>query len=280
MLRNYWRCLPRWSGHSLHVKTIVNTQHANMSKGCVGSFKAAPRRSDSCRCPTVPFNRNLRKGWVARDLLPLPTALLTIAAAVWLHVLMMRRPHSWWFKEPYYAINEQFERFDHVVLPPERGTINKIALFHYVVKYAVRHGLNTYACVSGSEELTWNAPPTEQHPSPCYWHMSSCHWVEISPAVPHVSDRTSKWLAHSDVRMSCTRLRHVGRSRCLTEASGLACTMLRTACGHRNRSAASRSLEDFKYKSIRGGGSGTCHEARTARLRPLIASCRRTFACI
>ncbi len=32
-LRNYWRCLPRWSAHSLHVKTIVNTEHAKQAKG-------------------------------------------------------------------------------------------------------------------------------------------------------------------------------------------------------------------------------------------------------
>ncbi len=49
-------------------------------------------------------------------------------------VLTTRRPHSWWFKEPFYAITQQFERFDHVVLPPEHGTVHKLALFHYVVK--------------------------------------------------------------------------------------------------------------------------------------------------
>jgi len=32
-LRNYWTCLPRWSAHSLHVKTIVNTEHAKAAKG-------------------------------------------------------------------------------------------------------------------------------------------------------------------------------------------------------------------------------------------------------
>jgi len=28
VLANYWRCLPRDSLHSRHVKTIVNTAHA------------------------------------------------------------------------------------------------------------------------------------------------------------------------------------------------------------------------------------------------------------
>ena len=28
VLTNYWRCLPRDSHHSRHVKTIVNTAHA------------------------------------------------------------------------------------------------------------------------------------------------------------------------------------------------------------------------------------------------------------
>jgi len=46
------------------------------------------------------------------------------------------RPHSWDFNEPYYAIDQGFERFDHVVLPNERGSVGKIALFHYVLKCA------------------------------------------------------------------------------------------------------------------------------------------------
>ncbi len=46
------------------------------------------------------------------------------------------RPHSWEFNEPYYAIDQGFERFDHVVLPLERGSVGKIALFHYVLKCA------------------------------------------------------------------------------------------------------------------------------------------------
>ena len=47
---------------------------------------------------------------------------------------MLCRVHSWLFNEPYYAIDEGFDRFDDVILPLEHATVYRIALFHYVVK--------------------------------------------------------------------------------------------------------------------------------------------------
>ena len=38
------------------------------------------------------------------------------------------------YVEPYYAVNERFEPFGDVIQEPEHNTVNRIALFHYVVK--------------------------------------------------------------------------------------------------------------------------------------------------
>ena len=43
-------------------------------------------------------------------------------------------PHAWTFKEPYYPIDEKFERADGVRMPEGRASVDKIALHHYVLK--------------------------------------------------------------------------------------------------------------------------------------------------
>ena len=66
------------------------------------------------------------------------------------------RPHSWLFNEPYYAIDENFERFDHEILPPHRATVNKIALFHYVVKCVAACSWEHLLCVDEGINLHGN----------------------------------------------------------------------------------------------------------------------------
>ena len=44
--------------------------------------------------------------------------------------------HHWSYREPFYAIDENLERADGPFVPKARGTVNRIALHHYVTKCA------------------------------------------------------------------------------------------------------------------------------------------------
>ena len=46
------------------------------------------------------------------------------------------RPHFWSYTEPFYAIDERFERADGPIMPEGRGSVDKLALHHYVLKCA------------------------------------------------------------------------------------------------------------------------------------------------
>ena len=42
----------------------------------------------------------------------------------------------WTYKPPFYAVDEHFERADGPQLPVGQSTVDRIALYHYVVKCA------------------------------------------------------------------------------------------------------------------------------------------------
>jgi len=47
-----------------------------------------------------------------------------------------RSPHHWTFRDPYFAVDENLERADEAIMPPGRGSIEKVVLHHYVTKCA------------------------------------------------------------------------------------------------------------------------------------------------
>lgn len=47
---------------------------------------------------------------------------------------MNRSCHDFAYKADFYAIDERFQRVDGPIIPPGRGSVNKIALHHYVLK--------------------------------------------------------------------------------------------------------------------------------------------------
>ena len=48
--------------------------------------------------------------------------------------LFRRNSHTFTYRDGAYAINDRFERTDEVVHPEGRASIDRIALYHYVVK--------------------------------------------------------------------------------------------------------------------------------------------------
>ena len=49
-----------------------------------------------------------------------------------------RRPHHFWYKRPWFAIDEHHRRQDGPICPVGRGSVDKIAVHHYVTKCDVR----------------------------------------------------------------------------------------------------------------------------------------------
>ena len=47
-----------------------------------------------------------------------------------------RSPHEFRYREPVYAIDENFERADGAIMPEGRASVDRIALHHYVLKCA------------------------------------------------------------------------------------------------------------------------------------------------
>ena len=72
-------------------------------------------------------------GWYAKAREPATTLHLQCWQAKGLHAHACR-VHAFQFQEPYYAITERFERFDGVIMEEHTNSVNKIALFHYVLK--------------------------------------------------------------------------------------------------------------------------------------------------
>ena len=44
--------------------------------------------------------------------------------------------HVWSYKPPFYAIDEHFERAEGAILPVGQSSVDRIALYHYVLKCA------------------------------------------------------------------------------------------------------------------------------------------------
>ena len=127
VLRNYVKCIPRDTVHSRHCKTIVNTKHADIAEGCAGP-------------PTGFDDAGLHRDTSVLHL-HAPYRMVMPANA--------RRPHHFRYKLPWFAIDEHHRRQDEPIFQEGRGSVDKIAVHHYVTKCdALQHTRRRMALLS------------------------------------------------------------------------------------------------------------------------------------